>query len=269
MNKFKAVFGHEKPIIALLHIRTLPGDPRYTRKDSMKQVVEAARADLRALQNGGVDAVLFSNEYSLPYQNKVDDVTVGAMGYVIGQLKDEIKVPYGVHVISDAMATIELAAATEASFVRSVFSGVYAGEAGLRELDIAAVLRRKAALGLDDLLMFYMINSESDSDLSGRNLPDIARALVFKCQPDGLCISGRSAGSDADSSLIASVREAVGDKVGVLCNTGMNKNTLSTKLSTSDGGFVGTTFKKDGLFENLVDEARVREFMAVANELRK
>ena len=78
-----------KAVIALLHLRALPGDPFYDYETcSVDQVLETARADLHALQDGGVDAVLFSNEYSLPYQSKVDPVTIGAMVYIIVALKD-------------------------------------------------------------------------------------------------------------------------------------------------------------------------------------
>ena len=47
------MFGVEKPIIALLHLDALPGDPGYC--GSMDTVLEHARQDLVALQNGGVD----------------------------------------------------------------------------------------------------------------------------------------------------------------------------------------------------------------------
>ena len=60
------MFGVEKPIIALLHLDALPGDPGYC--GSMDTVLEHARQDLVALQNGGVDGILFANEFSLPYQ---------------------------------------------------------------------------------------------------------------------------------------------------------------------------------------------------------
>lgn len=42
----------------------------------MDKVVEHAREDLHALQDGGVDGILFfSNEFSLPYQRNMDMVT--------------------------------------------------------------------------------------------------------------------------------------------------------------------------------------------------
>ena len=54
----KDMFGVDKPIIALLHLRALPGDPLYRREDSIEQVTETAQKELLALQEGGVDLSL-------------------------------------------------------------------------------------------------------------------------------------------------------------------------------------------------------------------
>ena len=71
-----------------------------------------------------------------------------------------------------------------------------------------------------------------------------------------------------DDALIASVKQANPDVV-VLCNTGCRINTIERKLSTADAAVVGTTFKKDGIFEERVDVERVRAFMEVVKEYRK
>ena len=107
------MFGVEKPIIALLHLDALPGDPGYC--GSMDTVLEHARQDLVALQNGGVDGILFANEFSLPYQPVADVAVISAMAYIIGALRPLIRVPYGVNVVKNPIATIDLAAATGAS----------------------------------------------------------------------------------------------------------------------------------------------------------
>ena len=60
----KELFKVEKPIIALLHLRALPGDPLFG--GSMNAVIEKAREELNALQDGGVDGILIANEFSLP-----------------------------------------------------------------------------------------------------------------------------------------------------------------------------------------------------------
>lgn len=267
MKNLKELFGSDKPIVALLHLQALPGDVGYKKEDRMEHVIEQARKDLAALQNGGVDGILFSNEYSLPYQSKVDTVVVAAMARIISELRSEINVPFGVHVISDPASTIELAAALDAQFVRSIFTGVYAGESGLRTTDIAKILRRKNELNMQGLMMFYMIGAESDGDVSRRSVEDIAQALIFKCQPDAFCVSGKSAGREADAETLASVRK-VANGLPVLYNTGVSFENVIEKLENSDGAFVGTSFKRNGKFENPVDPERVVQFMDRVREYR-
>ena len=111
----------DKVIIGMLHLDALPGDPRYTASDSLDIIVEHARMDLKSLIDGGVDAILISNEFSFPYQRKMDYVTVACMARIIGELKKDIIVPFGVDAISDGTATLELARAVDADFCRGTF----------------------------------------------------------------------------------------------------------------------------------------------------
>ena len=273
MSWIESMFGVRKPIIAMLHLDALPGDPRFRRETSIQEIAAHAGADLEALQNGGVDGVLFSNEFSLPYQRTMDMVTPAAMAYVIGALRSELRVPFGVDAISDGGATLELAAAVGADFVRGTFSGVYVGDGGLYNNDFAALMRRKAALPLDNLKMLYFINPESDRNLDLRPLQEIAASTIFKVHPDGLCISANAAGQDVDEDLIAAVKSR-NPEVAVLCNTGCRPDTIIRKLCVADAAVVGTYFKQGGKLENerlenvRVDAARVRMFMDVVREFR-
>ena len=273
MSWIESMFGVRKPIIAMLHLDALPGDPQFRRETSIQEIAAHAGADLEALQNGGVDGVLFSNEFSLPYQRTMDMVTPAAMAYVIGALRSELRVPFGVDAISDGGATLELAAAVGADFVRGTFSGVYVGDGGLYNNDFATLMRRKAALPLDNLKMLYFINPESDRNLDLRPLQEIAASTIFKVHPDGLCISANAAGQDVDEELIAAVKSR-NPEVAVLCNTGCRPDTIIRKLRVADAAVVGTYFKQGGKLENerlenvRVDAARVRMFMDVVREFR-
>ncbi|NCD06711.1 MAG: BtpA/SgcQ family protein [Spirochaetia bacterium] len=260
------LFKVRKPIIAMLHLDPLPGDPRYKFNSNMKTVVKHAKEDLRALQNGGVDGVLISNEFSLPYERRMSYVTPSAISRVVGELKESLKIPFGIDCISDALATIETAAAVEADFVRGTFSGVYVGDGGLYNNDFSKLLRRKAALHLDNLKMLYFINPESDKNLDIRSVEEIATSTIFKSHPDGLCISAKAAGKDVSDELIKSVKLA-NPNAFIICNTGCNLDTIEKKLQVSDAAIVGTYFKIDGNFESQdlenirVDENRVKAFM--------
>ena len=261
------LFHVSKPIIALLHLRPLPGDPLYE-NSSMNHVIEIAREELHVLQEGGVDGILIANEFSLPYEKKVSHVTVAAMGRIVGELKKEIRVPFGVNIVSNPIATIDLAVATDADFVRSTFTGAYIGENGLTDTNIPETLRRKKALGLNHLKLLYKVNPESDVYLAERSLEKITKSMIFHCFPDGLCVSGSSAGQETDSSLVQRVK-AVAGNTPVFCNTGCTPANIMEKLTDCDGACVGTAFKKDGKFENYVERERVKAFMDVVREYRQ
>jgi hypothetical protein len=181
----REIFGVEKPIIAMCHLRALPGDPGYDASKGLDYLLTKARADLRALQSGGVDAVLFSNEYSTPYLLQVEPITHVTMARIIGELLCEIAVPYGVNVLWDPKATIELAVATGASFVREIFTGVYASDFGLWNTHSGETVRLRNRLGGERIKLFYNIVPEAAVYLGNRDLASIARSTVFNTQQWG------------------------------------------------------------------------------------
>lgn len=268
MSWLKELFRTERPIIGLLHLRALPGDPFFPTGGSIYDVIEAARADLAALQEGGVDGVLITNEFSLPYQKKVSAVTTASLAMVTGALSPMFTVPYGVEAIYDGDATIEVCAATGASFTRCLFTGAWAGDLGVIDRDVAHTLRLKKALGLDALRLFYFVTSEGEVFLNDRSTVDIAKTLLFNCHPDCLVVGGSAAGENPGTQLLQAVRGAA-NGVPVVCGTGCRLNNVEEILAAGDGAFVGTTFKRDGKFENPVDAARVRAFMDRVRAFRK
>lgn len=268
MKWLKDVVGTEKPIIAMCHIRALPGDPFYDEEKGMEYVTEKAREDFLALQKGGVDAVMFSNEFSLPYLKKVKPETTIAMAYVIGQLKSEIKIPFGVNILWDPYASLDLAAATGAKFIREVMSGCYTGDLGLWDNDAGEINRHRKRLGLmDKVKMLYNIYPEAATYLGDRDIVDVAKTNVFNNKPDAVLVSGATAGANTDTNILRRVKEAIPDTY-VFCNTGCKLETVETQLSVADGAIVGTYFKKDGIFDNFVDYDRVARFMDKVNSIR-
>ncbi len=262
------MFGVEKPIIALLHLDALPGDPGFG--GNMDKVLEHAEQDLAALQNGGVDGILFANEFSLPYQPVTDIAVVSAMAFIIGNLKENIKVPFGVNVVKNPIATIDLGAAVEADFGRSCFSGAYMGEYGVYYSNSGEAIRHRKSLGIDKRMkLLFKVNPEADSYLVARDIQVVAKSIMFGDFADGLCVSGTAAGTEPDDVVLKKVYEvAAPRKVPVFCNTGCNHENVREKLLNCDGVCMGTAFKKDGIFNERVDEKRVRDFMKIVSEIR-
>lgn len=268
MNWLRDILGTDKAIIAMCHFDALPGDPGYDEDRGMDGVVQHAYEDLTALQEGGVDAVMFSNEFSMPYLTSVQPVTVAAMARIIGQLMPGIKVPFGVNALWDGERSLDLAAATGASFIREIMSGVYASDFGLWNTNSGEAARHRKNLGIPNVRMLYNIVPEAASYLGTRTIEDIARSTVFNCRADALCVSGLTAGVEANTQIIERVKNTVPDTV-VFANTGCRPDNIAKQLGTADGAVVGTTFKKDGKFENHVDVRRVRAFMDEVRRFRE
>lgn len=267
MSWLKEVIGTEKAIIAMCHLQAMPGDPYYDKEKGMEWVLEKAREDLLALQEGGVDAVMFSNEFSLPYLTKVRTETVAAMARVIGELKPLIKIPYGVNCLWDPIASLDLAVAVDASFVREIFTGVYASDFGLWDTDCGNVVRHQREIGAEKVKLLFNIVPEAASYLADRDIASIAKTTVFNCRPDALCVSGATAGVATNPEILEKVKAAVGDTV-VFANTGCRVDTIENIFKIADGAVVGTTFKYDGKFENQTDKTRVKEFMDKVKSIR-
>lgn len=267
MTWLKGLFKTPKPIIAMCHLKALPGDPGYDADKGLNSIVAAARADLQALQAGGVDAIMFSNEASLPYLTQVKPITLACMSRIITELKSDIDLPFGVNVLWDPKASIDVAVATGAAFVREIFTGVYASDYGLWNTNCGEVIRHQQAVHGGHIKLLFNIVPESAVYLSNRNVIEIAKSTVFVARPDALCVSGLTAGAATSAKTLKLVKEAVPD-TPVFANTGVNHSNLARTLALADGTVTGTAFKRDGYIWNEVDVQRVREFMSIARSVR-
>jgi len=263
----KELFRVDKPVIGMCHMQALPGDPLYDAGKGMPWVLEQARVDMLALQEGGVDAILFSNEFSLPYLTKVETITVASMAAIISELKREITIPYGVNVLWDPSASIDLAMATGAQFVREIFTGVYASDFGLWNTNVGEVIRHQHSIGAGHVRLLFNIVPESAVYLGGRQIADIARSTVFNNRPDALCVSGLTAGAETSAQTLKMVKEAV-PNTPVFANTGVKIDNVAEQLRVADGAVIGTAFKQEGHTWNPIEVDRVKTLMSRVKELR-
>jgi membrane complex biogenesis BtpA family protein len=268
MNNYKRVFGESrKPVIAMVHLGALPGTPLYDAAGGLPALLAAARADLTALQAAGVDAVMFGNENDRPYEFRVDVASTATMACLIGQLRAEITVPFGVNVLWDPTSSIALAAATGAAFVREIFTGTYASDMGPWTPDAGAAMRYRNRLGRADLAMLYNVSAEFADSLDRRPLPDRARSAVFSSIPDAVLVSGQITGEAARMEDLEAVKRVL-PSTPVLANTGVKHATVADVLRIADGCVVGSALKYDGHTWNAVDPARAADFMARARAAR-
>ena len=266
-EKFKAAFGDRKPVIAMVHLGALPGTPLYDAEAGLEGLLAGARRDLLALQAAGFDAVMFGNENDRPYEFRVDTASTATMAYVIGRLRPEITLPFGVNVLWDPESSIALAAATGARFVREIFTGTYASDMGPWTPDAGKAMRYRDRLGRSDLALLYNVSAEFAYSLDQRSLPDRARSAVFSSIPDAILVSGAITGEAAKMADLEAVKRVL-PAIPVLANTGVKHTTVAEVLAVADGCIVGSSLKVDGQTWNAVDPDRAAEFMRLVRTAR-
>jgi membrane complex biogenesis BtpA family protein len=259
--------NRRRAIIGMVHLGALPGTPLHNAAGGMAKLIDAALADIAALQDGGIDAIMFGNENDRPYSLKAPPASIAAMSAIVAAVRPAIRVPFGVNYLWDPVASIAIAAATGAAFVREIFTGVYASDMGLWAPDGEAALRLRRELGVPNLKLLFNINAEFATPLDTRPIGLRAQSAVFSALADAIMVSGPLTGQPVAQSDLRQVREAVTD-VPVFVNTGVTFDNVADMLSLADGAVVGTHFKHGGITWNAVDPSRVKRFMDKVNTLR-
>ena len=262
------LFGTGKPIIAMLHARALPGRPRHDAAAGMKPILDALARDLDALQAAGVDGLLFCNEADLPYRLQTGPETAAAMAALVGELNQEIHVPFGIDIVWDPVASLAVARATGACFVREVFTGTYESDLGL--MQPAAEAHQQEA-HQQDVAVFANITPEFASPLGHRTTQkrgtqQRARSAAAR-GVDALLITGPITGLPTSLDELKAVKHAV-PGTPVLASTGVTVGTIKRTLEAADGAIVGTHLKHDGVTWNPVDPVRAAAFMAAATRAK-
>jgi membrane complex biogenesis BtpA family protein len=233
----------------------------------MRPIVDAVAGDLAVLQDAGVDGLLFCNEADLPYQVRVGAEAAAAMAAVIGEVRREITRPFGVDLVWDPLASLAVARATGARFVREACTGAYESDLGIMRPSFGQLGGYRSGIGAESVAIFGNITPEFASPLAQRGIAERARSAAF-LGLDAVLISGPITGAPTAPGQLRAARAAI-PHVPVLANTGVTADTAAEILSLCDGAIVGTDLKTDGITWNPADPARAATFMAAARQVRE
>ncbi len=266
-SALRDLFGVSKPILAMVHLPALPGRPRHDRQAGLGPIVQTVARDLAALQEAGVDGLLFCNEADLPYQLGVGPEAAAAMAAVIGEVRREIRRPFGVDLVWDPVASLAVARATGACFVREVFTGVCESDQGIMQPDFGSIAAYRAGIGAEWVALFGNITPEFAGPLGHRSIRERARSAAC-LGLDAVLVSGPMTGTPTDIAQLRAAKAAAG-AVPVLANTGVTAGTVGEILAVADGAIVGTDLKRDAVTWNPVDPRRAAGFMAAARRAQQ
>src|SRR3989344_462753 len=179
-------------VIGAIHFPPLPGYPGFPGFD---MAIKNARSDLIALQYGGVDAIIFENNYDLPHTEFVGPEIVAAMVKIIDSVRNDVEIPFGISILwNDYKSSLSIALATGGSFVRvPVFVDVVKTQYGIIEGKPDDVITFKNKIGAQDIKIYTDIHVKHSELLSSFSLEESAIAARDNGS-DALIVTGKWTG---------------------------------------------------------------------------
>lgn len=274
MTWLREVFGKNKVVIGMVNCPPMPGTPLYDEEGGkgLSFIFERVEHDLVALQEGGIDAVLFHNENDRPFVTDIGPEIVATMTRAITQVLPMVQVPFGVDVLADTRSALAIALATGAAFVRND-DGSWITNAG-------ELLRYRKRIGGNHIKLFFTINTQV---VTGRELGYVAHSASGYYQADALSVAylgtpDRQAARESTQealpgghtrhfavrmSDLALVKEETA--IPVFVNAGSRADNVAESLGIADGAIVGSDLKVDGITWKEVDPERVKAYMKAVN----
>jgi len=253
----KPLFGaHGKVLIGVIHLRPLPGAPRWG--GDLDAVIRFAVNDALAYERGGAHAVFLENFGDLPF-TKVDVAaeTIAAMAAAGCAVRAAAKLPLGFNVLrNDARAALALCAACGGGFIRvNVHTGAMLTDQGIIEGRAYETLRHREVIA-PKAQIFADVHVKHAVPFGPCKIEDSARDSVERGLADALIISGAGTGRAADLADVERVRSACPD-ARLLLGSGVTLANVRDYLRVADGAIVGTSLKTGGNLSNPVDAERV------------
>ena len=264
MERIRKILNERKVLIGMVHIRPLPGTPYYS-GESLEEIERYALNDAKALEDAGFDAVIFANEGDRPYIGRADMETLAYMTRVVSRVSEKISMPFGVALLIDPFATLTLAKAVDAQFVRIYLSGAFAGFFGLQTFSPGEILRHRKRIGAEEIAIFSNVTPHAGISLDTRSLEGIVDDLITFSSPEAILISGIRAGKAPDFEQVKRLKDAY-PSVKFLVSTGVNEGNVEEALRCSDGVIVGTCLKREGILWNPVDPEKAKRFVKKARQ---
>ena len=269
----EATFGRSQPIVGMVHLDPLPGAPKF---DGDRQaVLDNARADARALEDGGVDAVMVENFGDAPfYPDDVPKHVVASMTRAAGVVAEEVDLPVGINVLrNDAMADLAVAQAVGADFMRvNIHTGARVADQGVIEGTAYETMRERDRLGAD-VKVFADHDVKHSAPIAAEDFTAESFAdNVERGMADATVVSGMGTGHAVDREELQQAsdrREEFGLDVPLFVGSGVTADTVGEILDVADGVIVGTALKSGDSSGDPVSEERTRELVDAADEVRK
>lgn len=274
-NKLSKIFKKDKKvIIGVIHFPPLLGYPEFP---GLKLALNNALKDLRAFEEGGVDAVIIENNYDIPHKIDVDPEIIAAMTFLGSKIVANAKLPVGVSVLwNDFRAALSIAKTIGAKFIRiPVFTDKVKTNYGIVVGSPKDVLMYRKKIKAENIALFTDIHVKHAKLLNKKPIQNSALEAV-KSGSDALILTGKWTGQAPNFKKIALVRKYI-NKFPILIGSGVDRKNINDLLQCADGVIVSTSLKEGGIRSGEVNvktwhqrtsKIKVKELVKIVRNLK-
>ena len=274
MNVISKIFKVKKPIIGMLHLDYLEGK----NFKGLDIVLQKALADIRALEEGGIDGILIENWKEDSIGEFVSKETAKNFMNVCKKLSKYIYIPFGINVLNnDYKVAFSVAKEVKATFIElDVFVDEVESdfENNIEAIqnpfqihpnpkDIIAYAKN---IGADNIPLFVFVQPKHYKMLYKEKSIQTSVKEAIKNGATAVLVT-KHTGFAPTIDLIKNAKSAAGDTpVGI--GSGFSAENAKEFLEYVDFAVVGTSIKIDSITDNPVDISKVLKLMKVVKAKR-
>lgn len=240
--RFNTIFKKNKNIvIGAIHLPPLLGYPKFPGFDA---ALKNALSDLEAFEKGGVDGIIFENNYDIPHKIFVDTPIISSMTFLGEKLRKVTRLPMGISVLwNDYRAALSIAKTLNLQFIRiPVFVDKVQTNYGMVEGEPKKVIEFRKSIGSENVALFTDIHVKHAKRLSKYTLVNSAE-LAIQNKSDALIITGKWTGDAPNTEEIKTLRKGIG-VFPILVGSGMDESNVKTLFRFANGAIVSTSLKR-------------------------
>lgn len=251
----------------MVHCAPLLG---YKNSPGIKEVEKNFLDDLKALIEGGVDAIMIENNYDIPHYEQAKLSTIPQLTYLCLRARELTKKPLGICVLwNDFETALSIAKIANFNFVRiPVFVDKVKTDYGIFDAKSDECVKFRKQIKAEDVLIFADVQVKHAKQLIKRPLHRaVSEAIVKKA--DTVIITGKWTGDPPTKKDVMEAKKVAG-KTPIILGSGITLENL--KDFDVDGCIIGTYFKstdnsKEKDYHNIfsykarIERNRVKKFM--------
>jgi membrane complex biogenesis BtpA family protein len=237
----------------------------------MRDIYAAAAQDARTLAAGGIDGIIIENASDMPFSRpeNIGPETVAALTAACLEVRSAVDTPIGITCVANGVIpALAVAKAVGATWVRAnQWVNAYIANEGFLNGPAPEAMRYRSAIEATNVRIFADVHVKfgAHAITADRSIPEQATDAEW-FDADVLIATGTRTGSPTEPREVEEVKS--GTSLPVIVGSGLNPEQVPSLFAVADGAIVGQWLKRDGVWWNPVDPARVEKLFNAVSKVR-